>query len=282
MNVQPFTINVPQAVLDDLRNRLVRTRWTAEVEDVGWDYGTNLGYMKELADYWQYKYDWRKQEAELNKFAQFKAEIDGKEIPFIHERGKGPNPTPIILFHSWPDSMWRYFKLIPMLTDPAKYGGDPNDSFDVIVPSLIGPSKGGPRKQMLKQNAEKCWKLMTEELGYDRFAAGGGDGGSVFSQRLAVHHPESIIGLHLTDIGFHATRAQHSDLSEAEKQYLARSQMASFQEGAKPCCWGPSHKPLLLRSTTRLSVGQPGSLKSSAPGAIVMATLKRATRKMSY
>jgi pimeloyl-ACP methyl ester carboxylesterase len=233
MSIQPFQINVPQQTLDDLHERLARTRWADEVEGVGWDYGTNVGSMKELADHWQNKYDWRKQEAALNAFAQFKAEIDGKEIHFIHERGKGPNPTPIILFHGWPDSICRYLKLIPMLTDPAKYGANPNDSFDVIVPSsLIGPSKGGPQKQPLKQTAERCWRLMTEVLGYKRFAAGGGDGGSALSQLLAVHHPESIVGLHLTDIGFHATRAQHSDLSEAEKQYLAASQMVGFQEGA--------------------------------------------------
>ncbi|MCI0649477.1 MAG: epoxide hydrolase N-terminal domain-containing protein, partial [Chloroflexi bacterium] len=96
--VQPFKINVPQNVLDDLQKRLKRTRWTDEVEGTGWDYGTNLSYMKELVAYWQHQYDWRKQEAALNKVAQFKAEVDDKEIHFIHERGKGPNPTPLILF----------------------------------------------------------------------------------------------------------------------------------------------------------------------------------------
>src|SRR5262249_20606892 len=107
------------------------------------------------------------------------------------------------------------------------------DSFDVVVPSsLIGPTRGGPQKQPLKQVAERLWKLMTQELGYTRFAAAGGDGGSAFSQLLAAAHPESIIGLHLTDIGFQATRAQHPDLSDAEKQYLAASQGISFQEGA--------------------------------------------------
>src|SRR5689334_4375441 len=122
MTVQPFTIQVPQAVLDDLQDRLARTRWIAEIEDVGWDYGTDLDYMKELVDYWQHQYDWRKQEADLNQFAHFTVEIDGRDIPFIHERGKGPRPTPIILIHGWPDSYYRYRKLIPLLTDPASYG----------------------------------------------------------------------------------------------------------------------------------------------------------------
>ena len=128
MTVKPFKINVSQAVLDDLQDRLAQTRWPDEVEGTGWDYGTNLGYMKEMAAYWQHGYDWRKQEAALNAFAHFTATIDGEDIQFIHERGKGPNPTPILLLHGWPDSFYRYIKLIPMLTDPAKYGGDPNDS----------------------------------------------------------------------------------------------------------------------------------------------------------
>src|SRR5687767_7542469 len=110
---QPFQIDVPQPILDDLRARLARTRWTDEVEGAGWGYGANFGYMQELADYWQHKYDWRKHEAELNKFAHFKVEIDGVGIHFIHERGKGPNPTPIILTHGWPDSFYRFHKVIP-------------------------------------------------------------------------------------------------------------------------------------------------------------------------
>ena len=176
MSVQPVQIAVPQATLDDLRARLARTRWPDEVEGAGWDYGTNLGYMQELAAYWQHSYDWRAQEAQLNQFAQLKTEIDGVELRFIHERGRGPNPLPLILFHGWPDSFYRYHKLIPLLTDPAKFGGDPADSFDVVVPtSLIGPTKGGPQPQMLRQVAQRCWRLMTEVLSYGRFAAGGGE-----------------------------------------------------------------------------------------------------------
>ncbi len=235
MLIQPFQIDVPQPILEDLQERLSNTRWPDEVEGAGWDYGANLGYMKELVDYWQHKYDWRKQEAELNKFAQFKAAIDGEEFSFIYERGKGKSPMPIILFHGWPDSICRYIKLIPMLTDPAKYGGDSNDAFDVIVPSLIGGYSDGskaPRKQLLKQIADLCWQLMTEGLGYKRFAAGGGDGGSPISQLLGVYHPKSIIGLHLTDIGYHTQMANLTDLSESEKQYLGALQMVSFKEGA--------------------------------------------------
>jgi hypothetical protein len=108
MNLQPYTINVPQTELDDLRRRLARTRWPDEVSGADWNYGTELSYMKELVDFWQHHFDWRKQEAELNGFAQFIAEISGEEVRFIHERGKGSNPMPMILFHGWPDSIYRY------------------------------------------------------------------------------------------------------------------------------------------------------------------------------
>src|ERR1700730_14694954 len=136
MSIQPFNIHIPQATLDDLQLRLAHTRWPDEVEGAGWDYGTNLPYMQELVNYWQHTYDWRKHESALNTFAQFKVDIAGQGIHFIHERGKGPNPLPIILTHGWPDSFYRMSKIIPMLTDPESVGGDPADSFDVIVPSL--------------------------------------------------------------------------------------------------------------------------------------------------
>src|SRR6202158_1706294 len=130
MSIQSFKIAIPKATLDDLRERLAHTRWPDEVEGAGWDYGTNLQYMKELTDYWQRQYDWRKHEAKLNTFTQFKAEIDDVGIHFIHERGKGPNPLPIILTHGWPGSFFEMVKIIPLLTDPAGHGGDPADSFD--------------------------------------------------------------------------------------------------------------------------------------------------------
>src|SRR5512141_589594 len=121
--VTPFRINVPESVLNDLQERLKRTRWTSEPEDSGWGMGASLRYMKELADYWQHQYDWRKHEAALNQFDHFKAKLSGVEIHFIHQQGKGPNPTPLLLTHGWPDSFYRFHKIIPMLTDPEKFGG---------------------------------------------------------------------------------------------------------------------------------------------------------------
>jgi pimeloyl-ACP methyl ester carboxylesterase len=235
MSIQPFKINIPQATLDDLRERLARTRWPDEVEGAGWDYGTNVGYLKSLVDYWQHEFDWRKQEAKLNTYTQFRADIDGLNIHFIHERGKGPNPIPLILTHGWPDSFYRMHKIIPMLTDPESFGGNAADSFDVIVPSIPGFGfSDSVRKPgwTVKQTAELWTSLMRDVLGYQRYAAAGGDGGSPISQLLALNNPTSVIGIHLTDIGFQATmNLDPSSLTPAEQQYLGAMQQRFFQEG---------------------------------------------------
>ena len=124
-NVTDFKIEVSQDILDDLQEGLQRTRWTDEPAKAGWNYGTNPPYLKELVGYWQNEYDWRQHERELNKFPHYKATEDGIGIHFIYVKGKGPNPKPLVLTHGWPDSFYRFYKVIPMLTDPASYGGDP-------------------------------------------------------------------------------------------------------------------------------------------------------------
>lgn len=235
MSVQPFTIAIPQATLDDLHERLARTRWTDEVEGTGWTYGTDLAYLKELVDYWQHAYDWRAQERKLNQFAHFRAEIDGLNIHFIHERGKGPAPMPLILTHGWPDSFYRMHKIIPMLTDPARFGGDPADSFDVIVPSLpgFGFSEAPRKEKITRARTIEIWShLMKNVLGYERYAAGGGDFGSGITQRLAFAHPESLIGIHVTDPGFYDIEYPQSELSADEQRYLGVQRGWFFQEGA--------------------------------------------------
>ena len=234
-DIRPFRVDVPQAELDDLQDRLARTRWPDDYEGVGWDYGTDLDYMRELAEYWRDGYDWRRQEAYLNSFPHYTTELDGEAMTFIHVRGTGPNPIPLLLLHGWPDSVCRYLKLIPLLTDPASHGGDPGICFDVVVPWLIGRYRGGsraPRSGLFRHIAEQLWTLMTRELGYQRFGAAGGDGGSVIAQLLGVHHSDSVLGVHLTDLGFTIAFAQFPDLSEAEQRYFGELQGWSMQEGA--------------------------------------------------
>ena len=239
MNIQPFTIDIPQETLDDLRGRLANTLWPDEAEHTGWNYGTNMGYLKELVEYWQHSYDWRAQEAKLNQFAQFRADIDGQNIHFLHVRGKGPNPTPLLLLHGYPDSFYRFHKIIPLLTDPESIGRSPLDSCDVIVPSLPGfgfsdrPNFPGGMKSL--RSVELLSKLMTEGLGYQRYAVGGGDIGGRVARLLALAHPEQVLGIHLTDIGFPREITFPPEVpnpSPAEGRFLGSVGMWFFQEGA--------------------------------------------------
>ncbi len=234
MHIPSFTIDIPQATLDDVQVRLGRTRWPNEIEGAEWDYGTNLDYLKSLVDYWQHAFDWRAQEAKLNQFAQFRTEIDGLGIHFIYEPGKGPNPTPLILTHGWPDSFYRMHKILPLLTDPARYGGSSSESFDVIVPSLPGFGfSDRPHQHVTQAQTAELWaRLMRDVLGYQRYGAAGGDFGSGITQLLALAHQESVVGIHITDLGFYNLQSGQPDLSEAERRYLGAQQGWFFQEGA--------------------------------------------------
>jgi pimeloyl-ACP methyl ester carboxylesterase len=233
----PFEIEVPQEVLDDLRDRLDRTRWTDEVDGAGWDHGTNLGYLRELCRYWRDGFDWREQERKLNELSHFEADVDGLGIHFVHERGKGPDPTPLLLTHGWPDSFYRFDKLIPMLTDPGRFGGDPADSFDVVVPSVPGYGfSDRPRERGVgsAQTADLFVKLMKDVLGYGHFAAHGGDIGSGVTEAIAGISPESLVGIHLTDVPYwHIMFGVSPDeLAEVEREYLQRGQDWGMREGA--------------------------------------------------
>ncbi len=203
MDVRPFTIAIEDSVLEDLQKRLADTRWPDEIPNTGWDYGSNLGYLKELVEYWRNKFDWRAQEAKLNAFNHFKSEVDGLDIHFIHEKGKGPNPIPLIITHGWPSCFFEMTKIIPLLADPASHGGDAADSFDVVAPSLpgFGFSDHAQERGMEVQRVAGMWnKLMTQNLGYPKFAAQGGDIGSGVTARLGFAHSDTLFGIHLTSI----------------------------------------------------------------------------------
>jgi pimeloyl-ACP methyl ester carboxylesterase len=231
IEVNPFEINILQSALDDLRERLIRTRWPDEADGAGWNMGTNLGYMKKLADYWQHQYDWRKDEAALNHFHHFKAEVDGVEIHFIHERGKGPNPTPILLVHGWPDTYYCYHRLIERLTDPAKYGGDPDRSFDVIVPSNPGMGFSERKSMPADAIADLYVRLMSEGLGYRQFISADGNGGTWITQAMALNHPEALIGIHLTDVGYPDHTTDFSTLTPPEQEFAAFVQQWWMRDG---------------------------------------------------
>jgi pimeloyl-ACP methyl ester carboxylesterase len=197
----PFIIDIPQADLDDLRSRLRNTRWPDDVGNSSWTYGVERSWLQEMVRYWAEEYDWRVHEAAMNALPNFKVELDGIPVHFIHVRGKGPNPVPLIATHGWPWTFWDMRHLIGPLTDPAAYGGDPADSFDVIVPSLPGFGFSSPMRTEgvnVRRTAELWVRLMTEVLGYDRFAAYGGDWGSIVTSELGHAHAEHLVGVEMS------------------------------------------------------------------------------------
>jgi len=232
--ISAFRIDVGKEVLSDLRQRLKNTRWSYQAEGTDWDAGTDLNYLKELVDYWRDGYDWRKQEAVLNQFSHFKTEVDGIGIHFIHERGKGPNPFPIILTHGYPDSFYRFAKIIPLLTDPASFGGRAEDAFDVVAPDMpgYGFSDKPAKKGSIFQVSDIWAHLMTDKLGYGKFGAHGGDWGSTVTEQLARSHADSVVAIHLTDVPFGHIFQKPDDPSSAEKTFFKNNEQWLQKEGA--------------------------------------------------
>ena len=200
MELRPYRIDVPQPVLDDLEARLGRTRWPGQLSDAGWDYGANLASIRELCDYWRTGYDWRKHEAAINAHAQFLCAVDGVDLHFIHVRGKGPNPLPLLLIHGWPGSIVEFLELIGPLTDPAAHGGDAAHSFDVVIPALPGFGFGGQPTERgwgLTRIAAAFDALMSGALGYRRYVVQGGDWGGAIAARMGSAHADHVGAIHL-------------------------------------------------------------------------------------
>ena len=197
--VRPFTIDVPDAVLDDLRDRLRRARLPDELDDAGWDYGMPLGYLSELVAYWRDEFDWRAQEAALNAFDQYKTRIGDLDVHFIHQRSPDPDALPLLITHGWPGSVAEFLKIIGPLTDPSAHGGRAEDAFHVVAPSIPGYGfSARPRRRGFgpEQAADVNAQLM-ERLGYDRYGLQGGDWGAIISRWHAFKHPGPVAGLHL-------------------------------------------------------------------------------------
>jgi pimeloyl-ACP methyl ester carboxylesterase len=238
MRPERFQIQVEDAVLEDLRLRLRDTRWTNPPGDPAeWEFGASPGYLRELVRYWLEVYDWRRHEARLNQLPQFMAEVAGNRIHFVHQQAEGSSSIPLLLLHGWPDSFYRYHKVIPMLAAPGRHGGDDDDVFDLVVPSLpgfgfTGPMRGISAERPTRQSAELLWRLMTEVLGHERFAVAGGDGGSALAQILAIDHPGSVIGIHLTDLGWHVANVDASKVSKEEQSYLEAGKKQFMKDGA--------------------------------------------------
>jgi pimeloyl-ACP methyl ester carboxylesterase len=220
---RPFTLHVPDETLADLRARLDRVRWPDEAPGAGWAHGTSLAYLKELVAYWRERYDWRAHETRLNGWRQFTAPVGGIDIHFVHEPGVGPAPLPLLLSHGWPGSIVEFERIIPLLTDPARFGGDPADAFTVVAPSLPGYTlsfQPGQARFGVVEIADLFATLMTDVLGYRRFAAQGGDWGAFITSCLGAAYPDRLAGIHVNLLAVRRDQAAPATTTAEETTYM--------------------------------------------------------------
>lgn len=233
---EPFTARTSPAELEDLRARLRATRWPDAPEDAGWSLGTDLTYHRELVGHWADGFDWPAQEAALARLPRYRVRVGGLGIHFAHVRAdaKAGPVLPLILSHGWPDSFWRYSKVIPLLTDPGAHGADPADAFDVVVPDMPGygysDAPTGPPLDSIA--VAGLWAELMCVLGYDRFGAAGGDIGSHVSRYLALDHPDRIVAVHRTDAGVPFFAGDPAELAPEERTWLDNAAAWGATEGA--------------------------------------------------
>ncbi len=225
MRAQPegFTLRIPEDAINDLRQRLSQTRFPDQGPGEPWAYGTDLNYMEGLVAYWRDRFDWRAQEARLNTFPQYKVRLHGIDLHFLHVPGNGPDPYPLLLSHGWPGSVFEFLELIPLLTDPGRFGGDPADALTVVAPSLPGYGlsfKPGQPRFAIEAVADCFAELMSDVLSYPRFGAQGGDWGSFVTARLGYAYPERLSGIHLNMMPVRRDPPMVKDPNPEESRYL--------------------------------------------------------------
>jgi microsomal epoxide hydrolase len=239
----PYRVDVADADLHDLRDRLRRTRFPNTITGSGWDAGTDLDYLRELVTYWIDGFDWRAQEARINAFEQFTTTIDDQNIHFVHARSPEPDALPLLLVHGWPGSIVEFLDVLGPLTDPVAHGGDAADAFHVVAPSLPGYTFSGPTHEAgwhPRRIAGAFVEIMAA-LGHDRYGAQGGDWGSIVTANVADLAPEQVVGLHLNFVVARPPKDDPAPLSDADQETLAamarwRRDEAGYQEiqGTKP------------------------------------------------
>jgi pimeloyl-ACP methyl ester carboxylesterase len=200
--IRPFRIDISDAELEDLRDRLARTRWPDELPGVGWSYGVSRDFVNEMTELWRTSFDWRKQEAVLNEFPQFTTTVDGTNVHFLHVRSPEPNAMPLILTHGWPGSVAEFLDVIGPLTDPVSHGGDAAEAFDLVIPSIPGYGFSRPTNDTGWDSARvaKAWDTLMKRLGYERYGAHGGDAGALITRELGILKPEGLVGVHVLQI----------------------------------------------------------------------------------
>jgi pimeloyl-ACP methyl ester carboxylesterase len=220
MAPQAFELRIPDAAIVDLKTRLSLTRFPDAAPGEAWAYGSSVDYVRDLVSYWKDAFDWRAQEAALNVFPQFRVPLRDIDLHYLHVPGVGPNPYPLLLLHGWPGSVFEFLDMIPRLTDPARFGGDPKDAFTVIAPSLPGYGlsfRPGQKRFTLQDIADCLHDLMTKVLGIQKFAAQGGDWGAGVASLIGQKYPSSVCGIHLNLL--FAPRDRVTGHSESEKRY---------------------------------------------------------------
>ena len=218
----PFQLRVPDADIDDLKARLARTRLPDQTPGAPWAYGTDRAYLATLIDHWRDRFDWRAEEAALNAFPQYKVRLHDIDLHYLAVPGAGPDPMPLLLLHGWPGSVFEFLDIIPRLTDPARFGGDPADACTVIAPSLPGYGLSfapGQKRFGVAEIADCMAALMTDVLGHARFGAQGGDWGAFTCSALGVRHVAKLIGIHQNMLSINPADPLPAKPTEAERRY---------------------------------------------------------------
>lgn len=244
---EPFELAVSDDAIADLQSRVSNARFPECPPGDPWAYGSSVEYMRELAGYWAADFDWRTHEAKLNSFPQFKAQVHDIDLHYLHVKGRGPDSVPLLLMHGWPGSVFEFMDIIPRLTDPARFGGNPEDAFTVIAPSMpgFGPSyEAGQRRFSIEEISDCLVTLVVDVLGHERFAAQGGDWGSFAASRMAYVYPERFIGIHLNMLPLTKNPAVAADPSPAEKAYY--SELKHFMREETGYQWIQGTKPNTL------------------------------------
>jgi len=227
--IESFRIHVEDAVLDDLRDRLARTRFPDQIDGTGWEYGIPIDYLRELVTYWRERFDWRAQEASLNEFEHFRTKIDGQAIHFVHARSPHANALPLLLIHGWPGSIVEFLDVIPRLTRPEAHGGEAADAFHVVAPSLPGYGFSEPTRTA-GWDPTRIARAFTElmaRLGYARYGVQGGDWGAQVATRMGSLDAAHLAGVHL-NMPLGSPPKEPASLSESEQKDLA--DLARFQQ----------------------------------------------------
>lgn len=238
--IHPFRIDVPDTTLEQIRTQVANYPWHEMPDDGGWAYGTHLGYMKELCAYWLNEFDWRKQEAAINRFSHFIAPVQGIDLHFIQEKGDGPSPLPLIISHGWPGSIVEFLDIIQPLAHPQRFGGSADDAFDVIVPSLPGFGFSGRSARPIgpRKMAELFNKLMIDVLGYSNYLAQGGDWGGAISSWLGFEHAPACQAIHINILTMRHPDGPHGPEEEAWAVQFERDQLLEngyrTQQATKP------------------------------------------------